>query len=94
VWTVLLIAAAVLNLAAFAAFGIDKARARSGGRRIPEARLLALAFLTGLIGAWAGLEVFRHKTRKTSFKAKLVLVTVLNPAWVFLYLAATGGHQT
>jgi uncharacterized membrane protein YsdA (DUF1294 family) len=94
VWTVLLITVAALNVGAFAAFGIDKARARNGGRRIPEARLLALAFLAGFPGAWAGVELFRHKTRKASFQAKLILVTVLNPAWVLLYLAATGGFTT
>lgn len=88
--SLVLIAVAALNLLAFLAFGLDKGLARRGGRRIPEARLLLLAFLSGIAGAWAGMEVFRHKTRKTGFLARMVAVTVVNPLWVLLYLLATG----
>jgi uncharacterized membrane protein YsdA (DUF1294 family) len=72
-----LAALAVLNFAAFVAFGIDKARARDGRRRIPEARLLQLALLGGSPGAYAGRRVFRHKTRKQPFVAKLHTIAVL-----------------
>jgi uncharacterized membrane protein YsdA (DUF1294 family) len=75
--TWLLAALAVLNLAAFAAFGIDKARAREGRRRIPEARLLQLALLGGSPGAYAGRRMFRHKTRKQPFVAQLHTIAVL-----------------
>lgn len=62
---------AVLNLAALAAFGLDKALAGAGRRRIPEARLLQLAVLGGTPGAYAGRALFRHKTRKQPFSARL-----------------------
>lgn len=57
-----------VNFAAFAAFGIDKARAeaagpRRGRRRTSEADLLGLALLGGTLGAYAGRKLFRHKTR-------------------------------
>lgn len=64
-----------LNLATFAAFGLDKARAAKGGRRIREATLLALAALGGSPGAWAGRAMFRHKTRKQPFNAWLIALS-------------------
>jgi uncharacterized membrane protein YsdA (DUF1294 family) len=82
----ILVVAAVVNVVAFGAFGVDKWLARRNGRRIPEAWLLSLAFATGLGGAWLGMNVFRHKTRKTSFRVKMVLVSVFNLAWPLLYI--------
>lgn len=70
-----------MNLCAFLAFGLDKHRAASGGRRLPEARLLSLAWAGGLAGAWTGMAIFRHKTRKTSFRIKMLLATVFNLGW-------------
>lgn len=61
----------LLNLAAFLAFGIDKARAEAGAWRVQESTLLLLALLGGTLGAYAGRAVFRHKTRKQPFSARL-----------------------
>lgn len=69
-----------INLLAFLVFGWDKWAARRGARRVPEARLLLFAALLGAPGAWLGVNVFRHKTVKTSFRIRLVLVTLLNLA--------------
>ena len=62
---------AVINVVAFAAFGIDKLAARRGAWRIPEARLLGFAFFGGSPGAYAGRGLFRHKTRKQPFSGAL-----------------------
>ncbi len=59
-------ALAVMNFLAFAAFGIDKARAEQGAWRIREETLLQLAFFGGTLGAYAGRAVFRHKTRQAA----------------------------
>ena len=83
---ILLAAVAIMHLTAFAAFGFDKRRARQNAWRVSEATLLTLAFLTGFIGAWWGMKVFRHKTQKGSFKRKLFLVTVFNLLWPLLWL--------
>jgi len=56
-----------LSLVTFATYGIDKHQARRGGRRVPEARLHALALLGGFAGAWLGRRTFRHKTQKGVF---------------------------
>lgn len=63
-----------VNFWAFAAFGIDKSHAENGRRRISEANLLALAFIGGTIGAYAGRSLFRHKTRKQPFNRELARI--------------------
>jgi uncharacterized membrane protein YsdA (DUF1294 family) len=73
-----------INFLAFAAFGIDKARAEAGAWRISEGTLLRLAFLGGTPGAYAGRALFRHKTRKQPFCANLHTIAALQ-------IAALGG---
>lgn len=67
----------VTNFAAFAAFGIDKSLAEQQQRRISEARLLQLAFLGGIAGAYAGRALFRHKTRKQPFSDHLHAIAAI-----------------
>ena len=57
-----------VNVLAFAAFGVDKARAQRGAWRISEKALMLLAAAGGGIGAFAGMQAFRHKTRKPLFR--------------------------
>ena len=71
----------VANLLAFAAFGYDKSQARRDGPRIPERRLILIAFLGGWPGAKLGQRYFRHKTVKQPFVRDLNLVPV---AWAVL----------
>ena len=73
----IIIALVAMNFAAFAAFGIDKARAENNARRISEAALLQLAFFGGIGGAYAGRALFRHKTRKQPFSNQLHTVALL-----------------
>lgn len=78
-----------INLAAFAVFGWDKLMAKWHKRRVPEKTLFLLAALLGSVGAWLGMQVFRHKTKHTSFvvgipailAAQMAAVAV---AWYFL----------
>lgn len=67
----------VMSFVAFAAFGLDKSRAEHNRRRISEASLLNLAFFGGIIGAYAGRALFRHKTRKQPFSNHLHMIGVL-----------------
>jgi uncharacterized membrane protein YsdA (DUF1294 family) len=68
----------ILNLISLTIFGVDKLKSISGGWRIPEQQLL-LAALFGPFGAYAGMIIFRHKTRKTKF--------FLVPIFLFIQLA-------
>ncbi len=82
-------ALAAINLAAFAAFGIDKARALRGEWRIRESTLLGLALLGGTPGAYAGRRVFRHKTRKQPFSGLLFAIAVLQVSAAGLWIGWT-----
>ena len=76
--TVYLMVVAVTSLWAFGAYGIDKRRARTGDRRIPEKTLQFLALVGGWPGALLGQQVFRHKTQKLSFQLVFWMVVVLH----------------
>lgn len=66
------------SLLTFLVFALDKSRAvRGRPRRIPERRLLLLAALGGTPGAYAGRWLFRHKTRKQPFVARLHGIAVV-----------------
>lgn len=55
-----------INLLSFVQFFLDKHRAVTNRRRTAEGTLLLLSAL-GPFGAYAGMKVFRHKTRKLKF---------------------------
>ncbi len=80
---------AVGSILAFAAYGIDKSRARRGAWRISERALLLLGFSCGAVGALAAMKLFHHKTRHSYF----YFVNVLGLLWqmaLVCYLAASG----
>ena len=57
-----------INIIAFAAMGIDKAKARAGKWRIAESTLFALAALGGALGGTLGMRIFHHKTKHKEFR--------------------------
>lgn len=69
-----------VNLIAFAAFGVDKSRARRGAWRISESALLFLAAVGGSIGAFVGMRVFHHKTRKPLFSVGIPVLLIAHVA--------------
>ncbi len=78
----------LINAAAFAAMGADKARARRRAWRIPEKTLFLLSLFGGSIGSLAGMYTFRHKTRHMKFVIgmPLILILQLAAAGVLLYM--------
>jgi uncharacterized membrane protein YsdA (DUF1294 family) len=76
------------SLPAFAMYGIDKRQATTGGWRVPEAVLHVLALIGGVIGAWAGRAVFRHKTQKPAFLVVLIAASML---WGVIAVSALTG---
>ena len=73
----------IMNVIAFALMGIDKGKAKKGAWRISEKGLFLPAILGGSIGAIAGMQVFRHKTKHWYFKYGM-------PAILILQLAVAG----
>lgn len=67
----------LINAAAFITYGIDKKRARKKQWRIPEKTLLLLALVGGSIGAYAGMQIFRHKTKKPLFQAGVPMILLI-----------------
>lgn len=66
-----------INVVTMAYYGYDKFQARRGGRRIPEVVLHALAILGGSLGAFAGQQLFRHKTVKGSFRIVFWFIVIV-----------------
>lgn len=56
----------------------DKYKARKNAWRIPEATLLGLAAIGGSLGAWLGMQLFRHKTRHPKFFIGIPVLLVLH----------------
>ncbi|MCI0464299.1 MAG: DUF1294 domain-containing protein [Gemmataceae bacterium] len=74
-----------VNVTAFGYYGYDKSRARRASARVPERVLHGLALFGGSVGAYAGMEVFRHKTVKGGFRLvfwTIVLLQVALIVWV------------
>ena len=67
----------VINLAAFAAMGMDKRRAKRGTWRIRERTLFLLALFGGSAGAIAGMWLFHHKTRHWYFVVGMPAILIL-----------------
>lgn len=67
----------LMNVATFAAYGVDKLKALRDKWRIPERTLLWMAFLGGALGAWLGMKAFRHKTQHRRFTVLVPLFLIL-----------------
>ena len=73
----LIIYLAVINVATFFTFGIDKLKAKHAKWRIREASLLTLAVLGGSIGAWLGMKIWHHKTMHKKFKYGIPAIIIV-----------------
>jgi len=74
----LLIIYIVWNIIVYAVYGIDKYRAKKDIWRIPEKTLMLMALCMGGVGAYVGMQSFRHKTKHKLFKFGVPVCIVLN----------------
>jgi uncharacterized membrane protein YsdA (DUF1294 family) len=74
---IILAAAVIVNLFSYGQMWADKRFAAAGRSRISERRLIAPALIGGLPGIVLGMQQFRHKTQKGSFKMKLAGATAI-----------------
>lgn len=54
----------------------DKRSSKTKNRRIKENTLLLLSAIGGSIGAFLGMIIFKHKTKKNKFKFLLPLIII------------------
>ncbi len=79
----------IVNVAGFAAMGIDKGRARRKVWRIPESTLFLIALIGGSIGSLLGMYGFRHKTRHWYFVWGMPAILILQAALILYLLFAS-----
>ena len=68
----------LINIVTFALYGADKRRARRRLWRIPERVLLTATWLMGGVGAYAGMQAFRHKTKHIAFQVSAPIGAILS----------------
>lgn len=71
---------AVMNVIGVAVMWSDKRRARLHRWRIPEKVLFGVSLLGGSAGTWAGMYLFRHKTKHWYFVVGMPLILVCQAA--------------
>jgi uncharacterized membrane protein YsdA (DUF1294 family) len=76
------------SLLAFATYGLDKRAAKRATNRTSEGTLLLYGWLGGWPGALVAQQVFRHKTRKRTFRRAFWLSVVGNLLLLAVFVVA------
>ena len=76
---------AAINVVTFLVFGYDKWRAGRSGQRVSELTLVLFGAIGGWPGGLIGMNVFRHKTAKWTFKLKYALALLPFAALVWAW---------
>jgi uncharacterized membrane protein YsdA (DUF1294 family) len=66
--------------------GADKYKAKHHAWRIPEKTLFAASIIGGSVGTWAGMYVFRHKTRHWYFVVGMPAILIAQVALGYVML--------
>lgn len=86
-WKFVLIYYLAINVLLFLLMGWDKSRAVKEKLRIPESQIYTLSLIGGGLGGFLGMQVFKHKSRKISFRIVFILSIVVH---IFLILWLSG----
>lgn len=70
----------IMNLIGLTLMGLDKSRARRRQWRISERTLFLCSILGGSLGSWAGMYLFRHKTKHWYFVAGMPFILAVQTA--------------
>ncbi len=76
----------LINIIAFIMYGVDKSLAIKHRWRISEATLILLAVIGGSVGAFLGMQVFRHKTKHIKFVIGVPVIFILQVVIAFFIL--------
>lgn len=69
--------AIIANIVGLSVMGIDKRRAICHKWRITEKTLFLVSILGGSIGTWAGMYLFRHKTKHWYFVIGMPFILIV-----------------
>ena len=83
-YQILLVYLLLINAIGFLLMLVDKYKAKRNLWRIPEATLMGVAAIGGSIGAIAGMNLFRHKTKHPKFYIGLPVILALQIVLVYL----------
>lgn len=72
----------VMNITGLAVMGTDKSKAKRHAWRIPETTLFIISALGGSIGTWAGMYLFRHKTKHWYFVVGIPAILVVQVLFI------------
>jgi uncharacterized membrane protein YsdA (DUF1294 family) len=67
----------IMNMIGLIVMKVDKSRAIKHQYRISENTLWLVAVFGGAVGTTAGMQMFRHKTKHTSFKIGFPLLAAV-----------------
>lgn len=84
--TILIFYLVIINVFTFFLYGVDKLKAQRSRWRIPESVLLGMAAIGGSVGAWLGMQVWRHKTQHVKFRYGVPIILIAQVAllvWFF-----------
>lgn len=75
---------AIINIYTFLMMGNDKRKSvRKKNSRIPEGYIFFIAILFGSVGVYAGMLLFRHKTKHWYFQLGIPLLILQNAATLY-----------
>ncbi len=72
----------VINIIGIIIMASDKSKAKHHAFRIPERVLFFVAIIGGSIGTWAGMYMFRHKTKHWYFVVGMPAILALQIALI------------
>jgi len=67
----------LINIIAFAMYGVDKRRAIKNKWRVSESALIMVCVLGGSVGGIIGIKLFHHKTRHRKFTIGVPLILIM-----------------
>jgi len=88
---VLFIYLIMINSLCFLTYGYDKWRAKNNKKRISEFNLLLLGVVGGTIGGFLGMQLFRHKTNKTSFMMAFYTIATIQVVLIYFGIQSLEG---
>ena len=82
----------IMNIVGIIVMGVDKHKAKVHEWRIPEKTLFMVSILGGSAGTWAGMYIFRHKTKHWYFVIGMPLILIIHIAiGVYIFMKLFGG---